>query len=166
MSLYARMVKLQSARIGQRPDSRGQAILVTTSAEKGNDGQTEVWQGPGVMGVPPDVAYGILLPAGSGSFDAVVAVQNYALAPPSLAKGEAMTYSTDAAGSLLKASIKHRSDGSLELNGNSKRLVTNDLVGILATFITALNASLLAAGGTTVSLDISSAITTTVKTGG
>ncbi len=166
MGLMARMVELQAGKTGKKDESLGQAIIVTAEAEAGNVLTPEVWSVAGVWAIPPDGSHGIYLPVGGGSFGVIVAHQNYLVDPPISVKGEGAYGSTTPDGKTIKALAIARGDGTWEINGSSKRLVTNDLVGILATFITALNASLSTAGGPPVSLDISAAITTTVKTGG
>ncbi len=166
----ARMVELQAGTTGKKDESLGQAIIVTAEAEKGNTATPEVWSVAGVWAIPPDGSHGIYLPVGGGSFGVIVAHQNYLVAPPTLAKGEAAFGSTTADGATIKALAIARADGTWEINGDGKRLVLwDDLTTVLATFLTALKAHLTAAGDPssgTLTLDISSTKTTTVKTGG
>jgi hypothetical protein len=102
----------------------------------------------------------------------VVAVNNYLTAPPTLAKGEACFGSTSSDGSTKQAAIFARADGFLELNGTGKFLVTHaELNTALQGMVTAINALFAAklngAGAAgTLTLDITSAKTTTIKTGG
>ena len=174
MSLLARMVVLRSGKIGTLDESRYQSINVTSEAEEGNTTITEVWSSTGIMGVPPNESMGLRLELG-GNTDLIIATKPK-LEPPSLVKGETMFYSTDTGGETLKASIKAMSNGDLEMNGNSKRLVTwQELQTILTTMQNSVIAHTHPETGTTTSpsaelvtlnLDISSAKTTTLKTGG
>lgn len=168
MSLYARAVILRSGKIGQLPEGRYKGIIVTAEAEAGNTTNTEVWSSPGIMGVPPDESAGLRVPMAGGSSDVIVAVKTK-LTPPALAKGEAMFFATDSAGETLKANIKARADGTLEINGLADfATLWTALNTALQTYNTAVKAHLSAAGDPasgTLTLDISAAKATTVKMG-
>lgn len=172
MSLLARMVIIRSGKIGQLPENRYKGIIVTAEAEEGNTTNSEIWTSPGIMGVPPDESMGLRVSVGGGSADIITAVKTK-LEPPALAKGEAMFHSTDSTGETLKANIKAKSDGVLEMNGNSKRLVTwQELQDALNTFSDLIKSHVHASFGTpsatltTMTIDITAAKTTTLKTGG
>lgn len=166
MGLMARMFELKLAALKSPSESAG-SVPVVVAAAGDHVNNLEVWGSPGVWTMPPDGTHGIRVPVGgSDRWGAVVATHHYKTPRPTLARGEVAVGATSSDGLLLKAHTIYRADGTQELNGNTKRLITNDLVGILAAFITALNASLATAGGTPVTLDISAAVTTTIKTGG
>lgn len=171
MGLMARAMVLASGRIGKKDQSKGQAVIVTGEAEPGNVQTPEVWSVAGVWAIPPDGSHGVYLPVGSGGL--VVAVQNYGVAPPTLAKGEAAFGSTTADGKTIKALMVARADGTLELNGDGKRLVTwDELNTALATLAATLTAHVHPSLGSPspglvgLAVDISAAKTTTLKTGG
>lgn len=172
MGLMTRMVELKAGKIGKKDSSLGSAILVTAEAEAGNVSTPEVWGVAGLWAVPPDGSHGVFLPIGSGDLAVVVAVNNYLTAPPTLAKGEACFGSTTADGATKKAAIFARVDGTLEINGTGKFLVTHaELNTALQGLVTAINAAFAtktngAGAAGTLTLDITSSKTTTVKTGG
>lgn len=111
----------------------------------------------------------------SDSFMVTIGGVNQNIAPTT-DRGERLIYSVSADGKTKKASALFKNDGTLELNGNSKKLVTHaELNTAIQTFITALNLHVhtsAAAGSpttppvTSLSMDISSSATTTLKTGG
>lgn len=120
------------------------------------------------MGVPPDESTGLLVSVGGGAADVVVGIKPK-MTPPTLAKGESMLYATDDAGGTLKANIKARADGKLEINGTTDfATLWTALNTALQTYNTAVKAHLAAAGDPasgTLTLDISAAKATTVKMG-
>ena len=135
-----------------------------------------------------DAALKLSLTAGGKEY--VIATINYNL-DLQLQPGESVTYSTDGAGSSVQSKIHHKADGTAEhtatainLNGSGKSFVTHaELDSALQTLVGALNthihptpagpSSPPSAAGTIpppgiglFTLNISSAATTTVKTGG
>lgn len=163
--LLARCLVITGAQVKTEADAAGPAVVATVA--KGDPSYTaQVWGVHGLYSMPPDDTMGIRVPVGSERFGVVMATHHYKTPRPTLAKGEVALMATDAAGTTAGGKVVARADGTLEINGTGKRLMTDDMIGIFATFITALNASLVAAGGSAVSLDLTPAKTTTVKTGG
>lgn len=172
VGLYAKALRLKAASLKTPPESGGPAVVATGSA--GEDVYTpEVWGVPGVWSIPPDDTMGIRMPiGGSDRWGVVVATHHYKAPRPTLAKGETATGATDAPGLELKANTVYRADGTQELNGTGKFLVTHaELNTALQAMVTAINANLAlklnGAGSTgTVTVDISTAKAQTLKTGG
>lgn len=172
MGIMARMVVLRSGKIDQLPESRYKAVVVTNEAEENNTTNAEVWHTPGIIGTPPNESMGIRVSIGGGTSDVIVATKNK-LEPPNMQPGESMFFSTDSDGETLKGNIKAKGDGVLEFNGNGKRLVTwQELQDALTTFSDLIKSHVHASFGTpsatlaTMTVDITAAKTTTLKTGG
>jgi phage gp45-like len=169
--MMAELVKIASAVSKVLHGAPGQAVVITGAGAGGQAVEAEVFAPAGILSRPPKDARGVFIPlGGSRKYGVVLSGHNYKVAI-SLADGETAIFSTTANGTTLKAQILLRADGTIEINGTAKRLITDDLAGLLATFITALNAQFatkLDGGGApaTLSLDITSAKTTTLKTGG
>jgi len=176
VGMIGTLLKLARGKLETKGNSPGKSVVMQA---EGLDGQTltaEVYQAPGVLAIPGDGSRGVWLPIGGSSrYGLVVAMQNYSL-NIQIEAGETAIYSTDAAGGTVKALIKLKADGTIEINGSSKKLVTHtELNTALQTFITALNLhthGVISLGAPTsppagpMSVDISAAATTTVKTGG
>jgi len=101
-------------------------------------------------------------------------MQNYALNIQNN-QAETAVYSTTADGQTVKALIKLKVDGTIEFNGDSKRLVTwSELNTALQNHVHSAGSGTLlspagpctGSTGKPVALDISAAKTTTLKTGG
>jgi hypothetical protein len=171
MSLYCRAIVLRSGRIGILPEGKYNGVIVTTEAEIGNTLNSEVWSSSGVVGMPPDESVGIRVPIEGGSSDVVIAIKTK-ITPQDLSKGEAIFFSTDSAGETIKANIKVLGDGTIEFNGAEKRLVTwDELNTALQSMMSLINANFatkLDGGGSpgTATVNITTAKTTTLKTGG
>lgn len=169
--MIAELVKVATATIKALHGAPGQAVVVTGHGAGGQAVEAEVYAPAGILSRPPRDARGVFLPlGGSRKYGVVIAGHNYKVTI-SLADGETAIFSTTADGATLKAQVVLKADGTIEINGNAKRLITDDLAGLLSTFVTALNAvfatKLNGAGAAgTLTLDITSAKTTTVKTGG
>jgi phage gp45-like len=162
---------MKAAKIGQLDDSKHQAVIVIGDGEPDASDELEVWGQLGVWAVPPDGTPGLFVPIGYGQ-QAIIAAVKALVQVSGLVAGEAAFGSTDATGATVKALVKARRDGSLELNGNGKKLVTYAALNTaLQGLVTAINAKFAtkqdaggAAGG--LSLDISASATTTLKTDG
>jgi hypothetical protein len=169
----------------------GSSVARPRSSQSGQVRLLQVQTGPSVQTIqlvpqagedynPPDGALALCVQSGGRWF----AIATFDGVEPTAAKGERLLYSVDA-NLAVKASIHLKADGSiavttasgkaLEINGNSKTFVTHaELNTALQSFITALNLHVhpTAALGppspptSPMSLNISSAATTTVKTGG
>ncbi len=162
--------KIDSFEIKRKGSAPGKAIVATTEAAGGQERSTEFYQLPGFAAGPTPDDVPVEVRVGTGG-RIIVASQNYKITVD-VSAGETLIYSTDAAGENIKAQIKLDTDGNISINGEDKVFVTHtELNTALQTFVTALNTSLaskLDGSGTTgaLTLDISSAATTTVKTGG
>ena len=170
-SLYARMVELKNASFQTLQDSIGPAVVMTGKQDIAT-WTPEVWGVPGVWVMPPDSTWGIRLPVGGDEhFAPVIATHHYKTPRPTLAKGETAIGATNTAGDTLGAKTVYRGDGTQELNGTGKFLVTHAELNVaLQTMLTLINANfalkLNGAGATgTATLDISTAKAATLKTG-
>lgn len=175
MGMIATLLRLTRGKLETKGNAPGQSVVMQGAGMDGQSFTAEVYQAPGVLAMPGDGARGVWLPIGGSSrYGVVVALQNYALSIQ-VEAGETAIYSTNAAGGTVKALLKLKADGSIELNGSSKRLVTwDELNTALGSFMQALNLHThpTAASGppspptAPLSLDIAAAKTTTIKTGG
>lgn len=170
------LVKITDADIRTLRASPGPSVVVKGVGLGGATREATLYQQHGFRSLPIDGTRGIFVPLGSGSREGIViATENYTL-DITLDAGGAAIYSTNAAGE-VQAVIKLRADGSIELNGDSKRLVTyGELNTALQAFKTLINAHV-HSGGTLAlgltgppsvptTLDISASQTSTLKTGG
>lgn len=169
--MIAELVRVVSTTLTARNGAPGRQIVVTGKGLGGGSAEAEVYNPLGVYGRPPKGAKVLLVPIAGGKTRVVVAGVNYQVVIDSLTAGETVIYSTNAAGDTLKAQIKLDALGNIEVNGNTKRFVTyGELASALSSFISALNLHVHGAAGTPpvtpMTLDISAAQTTTVKTGG
>jgi phage gp45-like len=176
MGMISTLLKLSRAKLQTKGNAPGKSVVMTGEGVEGQSMTAEVYQAPGILAMPGDGTRGIWVPVGGSSrYGVVVAAQNYAI-NITVEAGETAIFSTTADGKTVQALIKLKADGTIELNGNDKRLVTHaELDTALQTFITALNLhthTSAAAGSPTtppvasLSLDISAAETETIKTGG
>jgi phage gp45-like len=167
------LLRLTRGKLTIKGNSPGKSVVMTGEGVEGQTMTAEVYQAPGVLAIPGDGSRGVWLPVGGSSrYGVVVAMQNYALTIQ-VEAGETAIYSTDAAGGTVKALVKLRTDGTIEINGDTKRLVTwQELQTALSTLATTIGAHVHASNGTPsptlagLSCDIAAAKTTTVKTGG
>lgn len=168
----------------------GDALSVQVDTPIGDNREIEYYQLPGYAAGPTVDDQAVAIQA--GGYRVVIASHNYRLSVP-IDPGQVKIYSTNADGDTLEASITLDTDGTVtitntdggevkvagsdvELNGNSKAFVTHsELDTALQTFVTALNTHVhptTSPGAPTLtptptmSIDISGAATSTVKTGG
>jgi len=165
------IVEISDAEIRRLRASPGDSVVVKGIGLGGSTREATLYQQHGFRSRPIDGTRGIFVPLGSGSREGIViATENYTL-DITLDAGGAAIYSTDASGA-VQALIKLRADGTVEINGDTKRLGTHaELASALATFVGLLNTALgtkLDGAGTpgALTLDISASQTTTLKTGG
>jgi phage gp45-like len=170
------LVKITDSDIRALRNAPGPTVVVKGVGLGGVTREASLYQQHGFRSRPVAGTRGVFVPFGSGSREGVIiATENYTL-DITLDVGGAAIYSTNAAGD-VQAEIKLRADGSIELNGDSKRLVTyGELNTAIQTFITALNLHVHSGGtlplGLTgaptvpASLNISASQTSTLKTGG
>ena len=148
----------------------GKAVIIQTTASGGQERDREMYHPPGISSGPTKNDRIIEVPAGTG-VRVAIAAHNYRI-NVEVTDGETIIYSTDSAGATVKSQIKLDNAGNIDLNGDGKKFVTyTELNTALQTFITALNINIgtkLDGAGTpgTVSLDISAAETTTIRTDG
>lgn len=151
----------------------GKAVLIKTEAAGGQERKVELYHPPGISSgpTPNDIVVESLE---KGGVRVAVATHNYRL-EIEVSAGETIVYSTSADGNTKQAEIKLDTSGNIEMNGDSKRFVTHaELDAALQTFITALNLHTHPTAATgppspptaSMSIDISAAETTTIKTGG
>jgi hypothetical protein len=169
------LIKVASAAIKTLNSAPGPAVVITGSGLGGVAHEAEVYNPAGLFSRPPKGSRMLYIPL--GRYGVVIGGHNYQIAI-SPADGETTIYSTTADGATLKATIKLLADGTIEINGNGKRLVTWDELNTAlqnhthaaGTLITTCGAGPgTVSGGATgapVALDLTSAKTTTVKTGG
>lgn len=170
------LVKITDTDIRALRNAPGPTVIVKGLGLGGVTREASLYQQHGLRSRPVAGSRGVFVPFGSGSREGVViATENYTL-DITLDEGGAAIYSTDAAGA-VQALIKLRADGSVELNGDSKRLVTyGELNTALQAFKTLINAHVHSGGTLALGLtgtpsvpttiDISASQTSTLKTGG
>ena len=168
-SLYARAVELKNASLQTQQGSPGPAV-VATGKQDISTWTPEVWGIDGFWTMPSNGTWGIRLPVGGDErFSPVIAMHHYKAPRPTLAKGERAMGASGPNGDTLGGIVIARNDGTLEINGTGKFLVTHaELDLALQTMLTALKAHLTAAGDPssgTLTLDISTAKAATLKTG-
>lgn len=148
----------------------GKAVVLTTKAAGGQERETELYHPPGLSSGPTPEDIGVEVSSGTAG-RVTIAAHNYKL-EIEVTAGETILYSTSADGETLKSTIKLDTNGNILLNGDSKTFVTFAALNTaLQGLITGLNAEFakkLDSPGAPglLSLDISAAETTTVKTGG
>jgi len=174
VGLIATLVKLTRAASSTKGAAPGKSVVAQAEGFPGQILTPEVYQGPGVYAIPADGTKGVYLPVGGGErYGVVVAVHNYQVEVDVGGQGGMAIYSTTADGATVKAKIVLKPDGTIEINGDSKRLVTADeLQSALTALCGTLAGHVHPAHGTPspalagLACDISAAKTTTVKTGG
>ena len=165
-----RMSKIKELYYKVKGSAPGKAVVLKTRSAGNQERETEHYQLHGIAGGTTPDAVGIEVSTGTAG-RVIIATQNYNL-EVEITAGITKIYSTSADGKTLKSLIELDTAGNINLNGDSKPFVTHaELNSSLQTYVAAVNvllASKLDGGGTagTASLDISSAATTTVKTGG
>lgn len=173
MGLMATLCRIANAKYAKKDRAPGDSITGDSVAAGGEQRTPEVYSSPGIVALPGDGVRGVQVYL-EGGRTVVVATYNYQI-KINLAKGETAVYSTTANGQTVKAVALFKVDGTIELNGSSKTFVTHaELNTALQNFITALNLHThpTAAIGppspptAPMSINISSAATTTIKTGG
>ena len=148
----------------------GKAVIIQTIAAGDQERNAEMYHNPGISSAPTKLDRVVSVPVKSGT-RVIIACHNYRIEvePDS---GETIIYSTNTAGDTVKSTIKLDNAGNIDLNGDGKKFVTYAALNTaLQTFITALNIAFgtkLDGAGTpsTLSLDISAAETTTIRTDG
>ncbi len=163
-----RLTEIESVSYAKKSTAPGKAVVVKTKAGSISR-NVELYHPPGISSAPTAKDRAIEIDVGGGVKVAIV-THNYKL-EIEVSDGETIIYSTNAGGDTLKAFIKLDTDGNIDLNGSSKKLVTyTELNSALQGLITALNLALGTkqnGAGTagSLSLDISAAQTAKVRTG-
>ncbi len=164
------LMRLSKTALARKDNAPGDSYI--TQAEGASDDvlTPEIYTLPGIVSCAPDGTLGIFVPF-SGRRGAIVATNNYQV-QIDLARGETTIYSTTQDGKTVKAQIDLDGDGNIDLNGDSKKLVTYaELNTALQSLVTAINAALAlksdgAGSAGTLTLDISAAETQSLRTGG
>jgi hypothetical protein len=149
--------------------SPGAAITIQVESQLGETREIEYYQLPGISAgpTPQDRAATIDM----NGYRVAVASHNYRVEVEPEA-GQVIIYSTNASGDTEQARISLNTDGTIDLNGTGKTLVTHaELNTALQLMLTTINANLGAkrdGGGTagTATLDISAAEAATLRTDG
>ena len=184
MGLMTTLLKLSDGTFDTKGNAPGKGAICTGEGMDGQTITTEVYQAPGVFGIPPDGVRAVWAPIGGTSrYGLVLAVHNYLIELDVGGAGGMAIYSTTGAGDEVKAKVVCKPDGtieitadSVEINGNSKKFVTyaelnsalqghTHSAGALLTGPTP-GSPVTGTTGSPVGLDISAAETSTVKTGG
>ncbi len=166
-----RLVKTAFARKGNAP---GDSYITQAGGAEGDVLTPEVYTLPGIVSCAPDGTLGLFVPF-SGRRGVIAATNNYQITID-VARGETTIYSTTPDGKTIKARLDLDGEGNIDLNGDSKRLVTHaELNTALQNMVTWINAHMHATAATgppvtptppLLILDISAAETQTVRTGG
>lgn len=150
----------------------GKAVVLQLETDLGEEREIELYQQPGIASGPTkgDKVATINL----GGYRIGVATHNYRI-DLDVTTGATTIYSTNSNGDAVQARIDLTTLGEVKINGDSKTFVTHaELNTALQNFITALNTHTHPTAATgppspptvPLSIDISAAETTTVKTGG
>lgn len=146
--------------------------LIATCNGAGLTHTAPIYQHHGIASRVTQGDVGVYIPVlGSRRFGVVIATHNYDL-NIELNEGETLIYATNSSGKQITAQIRLQANGQIELNGNTKSLVTwEELNTALQMLVASINTSLAAkldGGGApgALTLDISTAKTSTLKTGG
>lgn len=183
--MVGEIVRVTSTKSEKKSGVPGYAIIVKGVGLGGAIIEAELLEDAGLTSHPPKDSFVVVIPAGSGRR------QLYAIAcknnNSNLATdpGQTVLNSTSPDGKTVKAKIDLGIDGVISLNGDSKQLVTfTELNSALQGLVSSLNSQLaaIAAGAAAaistgglwatpltiggLSLNITAAKTTTVKTGG
>lgn len=171
----------------RRATAPAQNVVVQLEAAAGENRTAEMYSAPGISSAPSKDDRVVVVPIGRGSHRIAIGSHNYRI-EVSVAEGEITVYSTTAAGDTVAARIDLDNAGNIDLNGDSKRLVTyGELNTALQSFKTSVDTAIAGAitghshaGVTTgpgtsatgvgaappTSLDISASETSTIRTGG
>jgi phage gp45-like len=181
MGVIATLLKLSGAKLTTKGNAPGKSAVATGEGFEGQTMSTEIYQSPGVFGLPPDGVRAAWVPiGGTNRYGLVLAVHNYQIEIDVGGAGGMAIYSTTGDGITVQASITVKPDGKIivdgdavEINGNSKQFVTwAELNSALSTLCTTLASHVHPSNGAVspaligLACDISSAKTTTIKTGG
>lgn len=166
-----KLIEVSGVTFEQRAKAPGKAVVLKTKAAF-VERTTELYHPPGISSAPIEKDIGAEIELGNVRL--IIATHNYRIEVEPNA-GEIIIYSTDSTGATVMSQLKLDNDGHIDLNGSSKTFVTHtELNTALQSFITALNLHThpTAAPGPVsppsapMSLDISGAATTTIRTGG
>jgi len=187
MGLISTLVSLTKAALKTKGNAPGQSAVAQAAGLAGQVLTPEIYQAPGLFALPGDGTKGIFLKVGGGGrYGVVVAVQNYQITIDVGGQGGTSIFSTTADGKTVKAKIVLKPDGTIEANGSTKRLVTfQELQDVLSAMNTAIKghthvvtgaadpsshvvsgSASASPGLATMSADITTAKTTTLKTDG
>jgi len=176
MGIIATLLRLVRGKYDVLENAPGKAAICQGEGFEGQTLTTEVFQAPGVFGIPGDGVRGIrILIGGSSRYGAVIAVQNYQIELDVGGQGGMAIYSTTADGATVKSKVVLKPDGTIEMNGANKRFVTwDELNTAMQGFVSALQLHThpTAPPGppsppvAALTLDLSASKTTTIKTGG
>jgi len=164
------LVRVVSSALKIRAGAPGRQVVTTGKGIGDVDTEAEVFGPSGFFSRPPKGSRVLMVPYAGGKTRVVIGAANYQITLE-LTDGEVLIYSTTADGKTVKSKIYLDAVGNIELNGNSKNFVTHaELNTALQSFITSLNLHVHGSAGTPpvtpMSLNISAAKTTTIKTGG
>lgn len=171
MGVIAELARVASSALAMLHGAPGRQVITTAKGLGGVATEVEVYPSPGVFSRPPKGARVVVIPLGGGKTRVAIGAVNYNITLD-ITDGETAIYSTNAAGDTLKAKIYLDALGNITLNGDSKRLVTWDALNTaMQALVGAVNTALGTkpdGAGTpgTLTLDLTSAKTTTIKTGG
>lgn len=171
--MIAELVKVIKSKLHTKTNFPGDSIMCNAQGFFRNVIDSELYALPGVLVVPPENANLIFIPVGGNRKSGVfIAGHNYQITIQA-GQGETVIYSTTPDGKTVKAQIYLDGDGNINLNGNSKRLVTYDeLQAALDTAASTLAGHSHPSDGATspqlagFDIDAASAKTNTVRTGG
>ncbi len=168
------LMRLAKTAFGRKGNAPGDSYIAQAEGAEGDVLTPEVYTLPGIVSCAPDGTLGMFVPF-SGRRGVVVATNNYQIRIEVL-RGETTIYSTTPDGKTIKARVDLDGSGNIDLNGDSKRLVTHgELNTALQNMVTWINAHMHATAATgppvaptppLLTLDISAAETQTVRTGG
>ena len=164
------LMRLSKTALARKGNAPGDSYIAQAQGSEGDVLTAEIYTLPGIISCAPDGTMGLFVPF-SGRRGVFAATNNYQITID-VARGETTIYSTTPDGKTVKARVDLDGAGNIDLNGNSKKLVTYaELNTALQSLITAINNAFAtkkdeAGSSGSLTLDISAAETQTVRTGG
>lgn len=175
MGLMAQIAKVFANSQEKLNGAIGKTVVTSANGLGGQGIKAESYSPAGLVSRPPIESRGIFIPIAGRRYGVFIGFMNYNLPDVVLKDGETLLYSTTQGGSAFKSKVYLDDQGRINLNGDTKYFVTHaELDTALQAFKNALNTHTHPTAATgppspptvPLTLDISAAKTTTIRTGG
>lgn len=123
MGMIAELVRVVSSSLKTRTGAPGRQVVITGKGIGATDSEAEVYPSPGIFARPPRGSRVVVVPLAGGRTRVVIGAANYGITLD-CAEGETILYSTDAAGTTLKAQVHLDASGLIKIANSSKSLKT------------------------------------------